>query len=848
MSTSRPVLPFAVATLLIAGLVLPSAAKDCPVVDFGDDLAWFCQGIPSYRRGQADMKLVTEQTGADSFRIGHPFSLDVPLSPVSSEYNVRGNNTRFYGGMMTLAYNTPNAQTHYTEGGINVDHDGFDDFNYMGYALKSMDNTLRAFGCWIWQKEDFINGGDRHPVTFDENSRVGVYLSRTYAVDKFQDSYAKTRIADIPRNLWKGWEAVHLIVRDGKQFYIAEEAFQPAEQTLFEVCPTQVKWAKWNPAGPWSFEWDHAGAVFEPHTFTDVTAVGWMIAKPTPTLAGLWLKWYSFGMDAVVNRPQEPSWNVPMLKLGADGLWMASGEVTYSQWRKVFKWASRNQYSLHPGYSFDGDGNMGSMAADQAAHSPDEPVTGITWHDAAVWCNALSEYEGRTPCYYEDAEYTKPLRATKNRLSLEASKVLPAVYFKPDTDGFRLPTADEFAEAVKQSGAVCPAPAAGTRAVSAGSGFDGLLGNVWEYIWDVSGLDSGKSSERTVLGGDFRGPAAVPLLAAGEVPSRGHYAIGFRPVRQEGASASVEPKGVSAKDGMWSLGNIPAWSFGRDEVIKPAKQIAAADMAPAIKTVKMGGFEAGETEITYAQWKQVHQWGEANGYRFDWDGDMGSMAWSSGAEKHIQDEPVTSIGILDAMVWCNALSEMKGYKPCYYADKALAEPLRTVNPFRVLACPRHMEGKRNNSKSGNMREFLFYMNGTADGYRLPMTDEWTAMAGGNPQHYPSGETLDPGSAWFDKNSGETTHPVGQASPTGAGFYDLAGNVFEWSLAQTDPDPRNGVAFIPQTHGGSFRSEIGLVDAMKTGSISVNRSFNWINPGIAKPEIGFRIVRTVKPAD
>jgi formylglycine-generating enzyme required for sulfatase activity len=93
------------------------------------------------------------------------------------------------------------------------------------------------------------------------------------------------------------------------------------------------------------------------------------------------------------------------------------------------------------------------------------------------------------------------------------------------------------------------------------------------------------------------------------------------------------------------------------------------------------------------------------------------------------------------------------------------------------------------------------------GGRLPTEQEWeyAARAGTTGARYGSLDAV----AWYDDNSGGTTHPVGLKQVNAFGLYDMLGNVWEWTSSDYDPKAK-------VVRGGSWGGNARAVRASYRG--------------------------------
>jgi formylglycine-generating enzyme required for sulfatase activity len=275
---------------------------------------------------------------------------------------------------------------------------------------------------------------------------------------------------------------------------------------------------------------------------------------------------------------------------------------------------------------------------------------------------------------------------------------------------------------------------------------------------------------------------------------------------------------------------------------------------------RISPFSIGKYEVTYGRWYAVWLWATseergpgiytlAMAGRPGFYGDMGSPP-----TPETENLPVTDVSWRDCIVWCNAMSEMEGLVPVYYADAACKEPIRTTLGISYYQID-EKRGKADNP----------YVKKGATGYRLPTSGEWqlAASCGGvYPANHASGSDaawnqndgaidIDGNGivyystdvAWFNGNSGQKSHPVGGKNPNKWGLYDMSGNVREWTFdlkgeapvfQPTDYAGPQGTGKYRLVRGGSADS--GAAD-LTLGREDYNAGYQGLN------YIGFRVARS-----
>jgi formylglycine-generating enzyme required for sulfatase activity len=242
------------------------------------------------------------------------------------------------------------------------------------------------------------------------------------------------------------------------------------------------------------------------------------------------------------------------------------------------------------------------------------------------------------------------------------------------------------------------------------------------------------------------------------------------------------------------------------------------------RSVPIPSFAMAKYETTQGLWHTVQTWALEHGYQF-----QGKKSALSAAQK-----PVAGISWRDAIVWCNAYSEMQGLEPVYRDSGG--NVLKDSTNAAAAACDGALMDK------------------ARSGYRLPTQAEREfAARGGNPglgdwmYMYAGSNTADD-VAWHHGNSAYQTKDAGTKAPNRLGIYDLSGNVQEWcwdwmnyAVTVTEATPPDGAAY-------SGTPPLANQKAFNGGGVGSNFTYSCVAyswgslPDYKDNYIGFRVVR------
>lgn len=308
-------------------------------------------------------------------------------------------------------------------------------------------------------------------------------------------------------------------------------------------------------------------------------------------------------------------------------------------------------------------------------------------------------------------------------------------------------------------------------------------------------IESVPSGARVLQNGVEKG--TTPLEITGFEARDVSFILTLQEYKDKSLSLSLTPGKVITQETVL-IKDIPLTEVALDQgmTFQMGSESGGSNEKP-VHQVTLAPFYISATEITQLAWEMA-------------------MGEKSPSLNQGSDLPVENVSWYEAVEFCNALSKAKDLQPAY-----------TIGEDGSVEC-----------------DF------NAAGYRLPTEAEWefaaryAAITSGTSTVYPGGDNAAE-VAWYKENSGGTTHPVGQKSPS-SGLYDLSGNVWEWcwnSYSSYSDEAQENPRGETSHSGDASGTRVVRGGDWDSAESYLRASARFLNsPAMKSGNLGFRVVR------
>lgn len=217
----------------------------------------------------------------------YPYREDIPLSPPAPNYS----GPPFFGGFRATYKDR--------EQPANFNTNSYSDSTTNIRAQPSSPVTARQQAVFFFDHTAFDGVGPEDVLTFDSESFLTISGS--------------------------GLTGGRWLVREGDTFFVSEATFSGTGNFVFTSSEDNGEWAVFDPSDPLHFDLSAGG--FATRSFSDVTAVGFIINQPEFSGSRFWMRWSAFSANFAVNAEGNQS-PVAVINASPGGIHPAPLDVT----------------------------------------------------------------------------------------------------------------------------------------------------------------------------------------------------------------------------------------------------------------------------------------------------------------------------------------------------------------------------------------------------------------------------------------------------------------------------------------------------------------------------------------